>query len=169
MSIMKLMDQTPKKLVIGWFSFTCCEDSTILFTELLNDHFDEWKKLIEFRHVKALKTDNQLHDLDVAFVEGAISSPTQAEEVIKIRQNSKKVVAVGNCACTSLPSASRNQFKPDQLTDKIKWYYETFDYTDVKKLEDVIQVDDKVMGCPMLVPQFLNVVTKYLKEFGVVN
>ena len=31
------------KLVVGWFSFTCCEDSTILFTELLNDHLDEWK------------------------------------------------------------------------------------------------------------------------------
>jgi hypothetical protein len=26
-----------KRLVVGWFSFTCCEDSTILFTELLND------------------------------------------------------------------------------------------------------------------------------------
>jgi hypothetical protein len=26
------------RLVVGWFSFTCCEDSTILLTELLNDH-----------------------------------------------------------------------------------------------------------------------------------
>jgi hypothetical protein len=43
-----------KRLVVGWFSFTCCEDSTILFTELLNDHFDEWKTVVEFRHIKAL-------------------------------------------------------------------------------------------------------------------
>ena len=43
-------------LVVGWFSFTCCEDSTILLTELLNDHLDEWKKVVEFRHMKALKT-----------------------------------------------------------------------------------------------------------------
>ena len=49
-----------KKLVVGWFSFTCCEDSTILFTELLNDHLDEWKKVIEFRHIKALKTNSRL-------------------------------------------------------------------------------------------------------------
>jgi hypothetical protein len=40
-----------KRLVVGWFSFTCCEDSTILFTELLNDHFDDWKKVIEFRGI----------------------------------------------------------------------------------------------------------------------
>jgi hypothetical protein len=61
-----------KRLVVGWFSFTCCEDSTILFTELLNDHLDEWKELIEFRHMKALKTNNSLSGLDVAFIEGAI-------------------------------------------------------------------------------------------------
>ena len=35
-----------KRLVVGWFSFTCCEDSTILFTELLNDHFDEWRTCV---------------------------------------------------------------------------------------------------------------------------
>ena len=45
-----------ERLVVGWFSFTCCEDSTILLTELLNDHLDEWKKVVEFRHMKALNT-----------------------------------------------------------------------------------------------------------------
>jgi hypothetical protein len=50
------------KLVVGWFSFTCCEDSTILFTELLNDHLDEWKRVVEFRHLRVLKTRNTLSD-----------------------------------------------------------------------------------------------------------
>ena len=87
-----MTDNNPekKKMVVGWFSFTCCEDSTILFTELLNDHLDEWKKVVEFRHVKALKTKNVLKDLDVAFIEGAISSDTQAREAKKIRDNQKK-------------------------------------------------------------------------------
>src|SRR3989339_1826155 len=89
-----------KKLVVGWFSFTCSEDSTILFTELLNDHFVEWKTLVEFRHLKALKTKNSIENLDVAFIEGAISSEKQLEEVKKIRNNSKYVVAVGSCAST---------------------------------------------------------------------
>src|SRR5512135_1481037 len=99
-----------KKMVVGWFSFTCCEDSTILFTELLNDHLDEWKKLVEFRYVKALKTKNSLKDLDVAFIEGAISSDRQAQEAKKIRDNSKYVVAIGSCAVTGIHSASRNAF-----------------------------------------------------------
>ena len=40
-----------KKLKIGWFSFTCCEDSTIMFTEMLNDNFFEWKKIMKLRDI----------------------------------------------------------------------------------------------------------------------
>lgn len=156
-----------KKMVVGWFSFTCCEDSTILFAELLNDHLDEWKKVVEFRHVRALKTKNELKDLDVAFVEGAVSSDKQAEEVKKIRDNSKYVVAIGSCACTGLPSASRNAFTPQDITDRINRYMQSFDYSQkVRKLEEVIKVDDMVNGCPMNVPVFLEMLTKYLKVFN---
>lgn len=159
-----------KKMAIGWFSFTCCEDSTILFTELLNEHFDEWKRLLEFRHVKVLKTKNELRDLDVAFVEGAISSEKQAEEVKKIRENSKFLVAIGSCACTGLPSASRNEFTPEDINEKIKHYMENFDYSEkVRKLAEVIKVDDEVPGCPMGVDRFYEVLNKYLKLFNVVE
>lgn len=163
------MNETPKKkLVVGWFSFTCCEDSTILFTELLNTRFDEWKKLVEFRHFKALKTDNHLENLDVAFIEGAASSPKQEEEMIKIRNNAKYVVAIGACAVTGMPSASRNSFTPKEIDEKIKFYMSHFDYSQkVKRLEEVIKVDDKVEGCPMSVEMFSEVLGKYLKLFNI--
>lgn len=156
-----------KKLVVGWFSFTCCEDSTILFTELLNDHLDDWKQKIEFRYLKALKAKNSLEGLDVAFVEGAISSPKQETEVKKIRENAKYVVAIGACAVTGMPSSSRNQFTSDEIDEKIKWYFSHFDYSDrVKKLDEVIKIDDQVPGCPMNVKTFLEILDKYLKEFN---
>lgn len=155
---------TPKKMAIGWFSFTCCEDSTILFTELLNKYFDEWKKVVEFRHVHSLKTNNRLEDLDVAFIEGAVSSDSQAQKVTTIRDNSKYVVAIGSCACTGTPSSSRNEFVPEQITERISWYLSHFDYSDkVRKLDEVIKVDDYVRGCPMSVDLFLETLTKYLK------
>lgn len=158
-----------KKMIIGWFSFTCCEDSTILFTELLNEHFDDWKKLVEFRYCRPLKTKNEIRDLDVAFVEGAISSPTQLEELQKVRNESKYVVAIGACACTGMPSASRNQFTDEQITERINWYLKHFDYSkEVQKLEDVIKIDDKVEGCPMNANLFIETLTKYLKVFEVV-
>lgn len=157
-----------KKLVVGWFSFTCCEDSTILFTELLNKYFDEWRKLIEFRHLKVLKTKNELRELDVAFIEGAISSESQAAEVKKIRANAKYVVAIGSCACTGMPSSSRNKFVSEEISERIRWYLSHFDYNEkVIKLEEVIPVDDKVNGCPMVTLMFIKTVNKYLDLFGI--
>jgi len=164
------MEQPARKLALGWFSFTCSEDSTILLTELLNTYLDEWKKLVEFKYLKALKTKNSLEGLDVAFIEGAISSESQAAEVRKIRENAKYVVAVGACACTGAPSASRNAFTPNHITEKIKGYMSRFDYSDkVRKLEDVIKVDDKIEGCPMDTKLFLKTLFKYLKVFGVIK
>jgi len=152
-----------RKLVVGWFSFTCCEDSTILLTEMLNSHLTEWKEKVEFRHFKALKTKNSLDNLDVAFVEGAISSPKQEAEVKKIRDNAKYVVAIGACACTGMPSSSRNEFIDDELNDKIRWYLSNFDYSPkVRKLEDVIKIDDRVPGFPMNADIFVKTLNKYI-------
>ena len=157
-----------KRLVVGWFSFTCCEDSTILLTELLNDHLDEWRKVVEFRHMKALKTSNSLAGLDVAFIEGAVSSESQAKEVREIRENARYVVAIGACACTGKPSTSRNQFVSEQLNERIRWYLSHFDYgEEVKSLGEVIQVDDLVRGCPMKAPSFLQTLEKYLDLFEI--
>ena len=156
-----------KKLKIGWFSFSCCEDSTIMFTELLNDHFDEWAKLVEFKHIRVLKSRNVLEDIDVAFIEGAITSESEEKEVKKIRSVAKRVVTIGSCATTGLPSGQRNQFDADTQAS-IQFLLDRFAQSEkVRSVPEVIQVDDKVPGCPMNEQKFLSVLNKYLEEFGV--
>lgn len=156
-----------KKMVVGWFSFTCCEGCLILLTELLNKRLEEWKEIIEFRHLKALKSNNRLEGLDVAFVEGAISSKTQEEELKKIRANAKYVVAIGACACTGQPSGNRNTMVPEEVSYKVGYYLAHFDYSkNVQKIADFIKVDDQVNGCPMDEKKFLEMVDKYLKLFN---
>lgn len=155
-----------KKLRIGWFSFSCCEDSTIIFTELLNSHYKEWKNQLKFVHARVLQENNRWEEMDVAFVEGAITADEQAEKLKKIRSLAKKVVAIGACACIGMPSGQRNQFNPTQKTE-IEPVLTRFKYTPmVKKLSDMITVDDQVPGCPMDENKFLEILNKYLKEFG---
>jgi sulfhydrogenase subunit delta len=157
-----------KKLVVGWFSFSCCEDSTILFTELLNDRWEQWIKLIEFRHARVLKSNNQLKDLDVAFVEGAIANKRDREELIKIRANSKKVVAIGSCACTGIPSNQRNFFDED-TKKSIQYLTDKYGYeAEVVPISKVVKIDDEVPGCPMVEATFLKIIDKYLKEFQII-
>lgn len=161
--------ETLKKLKIGWFTFTCCEDSAIVFTELLNDHYKEWIKLIDFRHVRILRTANVLDNLDVAFVEGAISSYVQEEKLKEIRNKSKYLVAVGSCAVIGTPSNQRNFF--DQATnEEIKPILSNFSYKEkVSKLGEIVTVDAIVPGCPMDEKIFLGVVNHYLREYGLLG
>jgi sulfhydrogenase subunit delta len=157
-----------KKLRVGWFTFSCSEDSTILFTELLNTRWEGWKDKIEFVHAKVLQNTNRWEPMDVAFVEGAIASAEQEAKLKKIRSLATKLVAIGACACTGLPSAQRNRF--DATTrEEIKALLTQFRQAEtVKSLQQVVPVDDQVNGCPMNEKTFLEVLDKLLKEFQIV-
>lgn len=158
-----------KKLRVGWFTFTCCEDSTIIFTELLNDHWRQWKKLIDFRHARVLQTNNVLDDLDVAFVEGAISSQSQLERLMQIREKSKMLVAIGACAIIGMPSSQRNQFDQD-TQQEVQPLLARFQHLDkVQTLKDVVKVDEEVPGCPMDSNIFLQVLDRALKKFEIIR
>lgn len=163
---MYFRNMTPK-LRVGWFSFSCSEDSTIIFTEILNDHYREWREKIDFVSASILQRKGIIKDIDVSFIEGAITSDRQEEKVKEIRRESKKVVAIGSCACIGMPSSQRNLF--DEKTKKdIKKILIRFQYSDnVKKLSDVVMIDEMVPGCPMDENRFLAVLNKYLKEFGI--
>lgn len=136
-------------------------------TELMNDHWQDWQKKIEFVYAKILKSKNVLKDLDVAFIEGAIASEKDFARVREIRANSKYVVAIGACAVDGMPAAQRNTF--DKRTMKeIEVVLARFKHREkVVPVKDVIKVDDSVPGCPMQEPVFLDVLAKYLKLFGV--
>ena len=77
-----------EKIKVGWFSFSCCEDSTIVFTDLLDEHWQEWRKIFDFRHARVMKSKNIMDEFDVAFVEGAIASEEQEVKVKEIRKKS---------------------------------------------------------------------------------
>ncbi len=155
------------KLRAGWFTFTCSEDSSIVFTELLNEHYFEWKNLIEFCHFKALREKSSPKNLDVAFVEGAITGKNEEKKLKEIRKNCKKLVAVGSCACTGAPSNQRNSFSSEQLAE-IKPILRKFGYRKkAAAVNEIVKVDASVPGCPMDEKIFLEAMDKMLKEFGI--
>jgi sulfhydrogenase subunit delta len=153
-----------KKIAIGWFSFSCCEDSTIVFTELMNDHWQEWKQIFDFRHAKVLKTNNIMDHFDIAFIEGAMASPEHVEKLKDIRSRSTKLVAIGACAVTGGPSSQRNTFTPEQKA-AIQFLVDRFGaLPEVLKVSDVVAVDASVPGCPMNTEMFLKAVNGLVAE-----
>lgn len=160
-----LAKKPKRKIRIGWFTFSCCEDSTIVMTELLNDHWQEWKELFDFRHVRVLKKHNVLDHLDIAFVEGAVASEEHAAKLKEIRQKSTKLVAIGACAVVGMPSGQRNTFNVEQKQE-IQFLIDRFHaLPKVQKLSDIVTVDAQVPGCPMDPDTFLAAVDTLMKDF----
>ncbi len=152
------------KIRIGWFSFSCCEDNLIVFTELMNERWQEWKNIFDFRHVRALSSKMVLDQLDIAFIEGAIAAGEQAEKLKDIRAKSKKLVAVGACACVGMPAGQRNFFSDEQKKE-IEFLLARFNAAEkVLKVSDVVKVDAEVGGCPMDPNKFLQTVSAAISE-----
>ncbi len=150
---------------VGWFSFTCCEGCGIIFLEILNEKLLEWKKKIEFKSFRMLSKENFEGPFDISIVEGAISSRKDIEKLKKIRANSNKLIIVGSCAITGYPAGLRNKFD-EKRKKEIKPILREFGHLDrVLKIEDIVNVDGKVSGCPMQTEAFIELFERSLKEF----
>jgi NAD-reducing hydrogenase small subunit len=97
--------------------------------------------------------------VDVVLIEGAISSQEDLERVRLIRQRSKLVVALGDCAVTGNVPAMRNQIAPRKLLERI--YIEGVQENPgipnegvpallrhAIPVHEVVKVDLHVPGCP---------------------
>ena len=81
-----------KKINVGFFSFTGCEGCMITILELMSDNYKEWNNIFNFKYFKILKEDNDMNDLDVAFVEGAISTKKEEKMIKKYERIARQLL-----------------------------------------------------------------------------
>lgn len=135
----------------------------------MNDYFFKWNEFLEFKYFRTLKGKNDFTNLDIAFVEGAISNYKEKDFLSKIRENSKKLVAIGSCACTGSPANQRNFFNKSTKDEISNILVQFGQYDKVFPISEFVKVDDFIQGCPMDEKLFLKKLDEYLKEFGIIN
>ncbi|MBZ5626130.1 MAG: NADP oxidoreductase [Acidobacteriia bacterium] len=97
--------------------------------------------------------------VDVTLIEGAVSSQDDLEKLRNIRQRSKLIVALGDCAVTGNVSAMRNQHPARKMLERI--YVEGAQHNrgvpvdgvpallrQAVPLHEVVKVDLHIPGCP---------------------
>ena len=151
------------KKKIGIFSLTCDEGCSIFLIEIFNKKLIEWLDDIELYYFLSVKDRREIKDLDVALIEGVVSSEHDKKELEKIRANTKTLIAMGSCSITGLPSGQRNNFNAEQL-EQIGDRLGGYDYLPkCLTLKEVVKVDDEIMGCPIIKEKFIEVFEKYIK------
>lgn len=151
-----------KKVKLGFFSFTCCEGCMISFIEILNEKYFDWTKKIDIKYFRALKKVKPIRPMDIAFVEGAISTPSEIKKLKLIRKNATKLVALGSGAINGWPSNMRNDFN-DVKKKEIAALIEKLNQIDkVSPIKKFVKIDDEIPGCPVDQKLFIEKMEGYL-------
>lgn len=154
--------ETKSKKRVGIFSLTCDEGCSIFLTEIFNQKLLGWLEKMELVYFLSLKDHTEVENLDVALVEGVVTSEKDKEEIEKIRAKTKILIAMGTCAITALPSGQRNNFNLNQLKE-IEGHLEKYKFLPkALALKKVVKVDDEISGCPIDKEKFVEVFEKYL-------
>ena len=98
-------------------------------------------------------------NVDVALVEGAVSSNEDLEKLLKVRARSRLLVSLGDCAVTANIPSLRNSFKVQDVLDRA--YVENTNLNpgapkeavptlllQARPIHEFVNVDMYVPGCP---------------------
>ncbi len=152
------------KLKIGIYGLTGCGGDQLLIL----DCEKELITLFESADIQSFimaKSDNIEGSLDIAFVEGSVTTEKDKKELLDIRQRSKKIIAIGTCACFGGIQAM--VCDSNNWEENYKKVYNKIQMTHTqplpsKPLNVYVKVDYYLPGCPIGKEQFLSAFTRIL-------
>ena len=81
----------------------------------MDERLLEVVKHVDLVYSPLVDTKEYPENVDVVLIEGAVSSEEDVEKIHKIRQRTKLLVALGDCAVTSNVPSMRNRFKVEAV------------------------------------------------------
>jgi sulfhydrogenase subunit delta len=142
---------------IAIFSLTSCEGCSLAILELENELLDILGAvdIVNFREGMTERS----WDIDIGFVDGAVSTPTDVQELQHFRKSCKVLVGIGSCACLGGVSTMKNY---QDESDYRKCVYgdgaKYFPTMPTQPLSAVVKIDAELPGCPMIKEEFLDFV-----------
>lgn len=150
-------DASPKPRV-GFFDFASCEGCQLQIANLEEEILEviELVELVSFREVMKEHSDNY----DIAFVEGSIHRPIDEERLKDIRSKADILIALGDCACTGCVNKLRNTWAVEDVKTEVYGDADIdnnpfFDVFPTKALNEIVDVDFYIRGCPVRKEQVL--------------
>lgn len=148
---------------VGFFDFACCEGCQLQVANIGEALLDVLGLIdvVEFREVMSEKWDGPL---DVAIIEGSITTPHAVERIKEIRANSGVLIAYGSCATIGGVNGNKNNYELDDIRDYVyKDGARFFETIPTRAVDQVVKVDYYVHGCPISPAEFIKVIKCALK------
>jgi len=150
---------------IAVHKFASCDGCQLAFLNAGEDLLT-LAKLVDIVHFPEAGPMDDVTPIDIAFIEGSITTPSDKDRIQRIRKNSDYVITIGACATAGGLQALRNFSKIEQWVADI---YATPEYIQTlptsTPIREHIKVDLELWGCPVNGKQVLKAVRDLL--FGV--
>jgi len=140
----------PSKPRIAIHKFTSCDGCQLAFLNM-GEEFLQLAEQVDIIHfAEAGKVDSEA-EVDIAFVEGSVSTPSEIERIHRIRQNSKYLITIGACATSGGIQALRNGV--GSSADWVSAIYASPEYIQTlqssRAISKQVNVDFELWGCPV--------------------
>lgn len=144
------IQKTVTKPKVGIYGFTGCAGDQLLIIHS-EDQLLNLFNAADIRSFVMASSKPVEEDIDVALIEGSISTEEEKEHIKEIRKRAKIVVAIGNCAVSGGPQA---MFATDgNFAKRLKQVYGEVkfitDPVEATPIDGYITVDYYLPGCPI--------------------
>jgi sulfhydrogenase subunit delta len=146
----------------AFFDFACCEGCQLQVANIGEPLLDLLDRIdvVEFREAMSERWDGPL---DVAIVEGSITNQHAADRIKQIRERAAVLVAYGSCATIGGVNGIKNSFDLEDIRRYVYHAdYRFFPTTKTRAVPQVVHVDYYVNGCPVYIPEFIDVLKAIL-------
>ncbi|MBN1755854.1 NADH:ubiquinone oxidoreductase [bacterium] len=155
-----------EKKKVGIFSFSGCSGEQLMILDCEAQLLDIFSDL-EIKTFPMAQSNNRYSELDIALLEGSITTQHQKEELQEIRKASKVLIAMGTCACFG--GVQSMLLGKGGWKDRFMKVYENNEglYREMAAFESqpcsaFVKVDHLIPGCPMDKDQFLHTLSHVL-------
>ncbi|MGE5319376.1 MAG: oxidoreductase [Hyphomicrobiaceae bacterium] len=142
--------------------FSSCDGCQLALLNLGEDllALAERVDLVHFAEAGPLDADTEV---DVAFVEGSVSTPDDIERIRHVRAHSRMLIAIGACATAGGIQGLRNNANGKEWLAEIYSHPEAIaSLASSTPISSHVNVDFELWGCPVSGPQMLAVVNALL-------
>lgn len=149
----------PKVAVLKFASCDGCQ------LQLLNleDELLTLAQVLDLAHFPEARSRQRSGPFDITFVEGSITTPEDAQRIVRVREDSRYLITIGACAAAGGIQALRNWADVEEYKRAV---YPSPEYiSSLSKstpIAEHVRVDFELWGCPIDKQQLLAVVRALL-------
>lgn len=157
------MAQKIKKPKVAIVGLTCCEGCEFAILDLHN-RFLELAARLDVKEFRMIKEDPEITGpYDICFIEGSAVTQANFEKLKKLRQVSKTLIVLGNCAHTGGIHRMKNWVGRYKAMEGVYKKFKGIANPPVYPISEIVKVDFTIPTCPINAEEFLKITCQLLE------